>query len=329
MEFFLASSQKKPHSLLSQGTKVLMYTLNRILCPTDFSDAALHAVRYAAFLAKNEHGHIKLLYVDENEMDPLEYLMQDEKKKSERRKKVSAVAQQKFAELIERASLNPQSTSTHIHFGPAYHEIIQEAEANRYAAVVIATEGLGHTSHHLLGRSVERVVRLCRAPVISIRPSDHVQPWKIKTILCPTDFSEYANYAIPYAVSIARRYTAKIILLHTVDLTVQHPELLVQNFPDLSLYHDHSKEIQVERIVGRDIEPENSIVRLAEEYEADLIIMGTHGARGMRRVQIGNTTEEVVRRAQSPVLTITHPVHKSIFPYRFNEEYTPQSPTSA
>jgi nucleotide-binding universal stress UspA family protein len=301
-----------------------MYTLDRILCPTDFSDASLQAIRFAAFLAQKEHGRIKLLYVDENEKDPLGFFVYDEQHKIKYRETVTSFAEHKFAELSERASLNPQTSSTHIHFGTAYHEIIQEAETNRFSAVVIATEGLGHSSPHLLGRTVERVVRLCRAPVISVRPLKDVPEWKIKTILCPTDFSEYANYAIPYAVSIAHRHKAKIIFLHTVDLMVQHPEMLVGKFPDLSLYHEHAAEIHVERIVGRDIEPENSIVRLADEYQVDLIIMGTHGKRGMRRVQIGNTTEEVVRRTLTPVLTVTHPVHKTVFPHRFNEDYTPQ-----
>jgi nucleotide-binding universal stress UspA family protein len=302
-----------------------MYTFNRILCPTDFSDASLQAIKFAAFLAKSEQGHIKLLYVDENEKDPLGFFAFDEQHKVEYHEKINSFAQSKFTELTKRAELDPKTLSTHIHFGTAYHEIIQEAETNRFAAVVIATEGLGHASPHLLGRTVERVVRLCRAPVLSIRPSEQEPQWKIRTILCPTDFSEYANYAIPYAVSIARRFKAKIIFLHIVDLTVQNPELLVQNFPDLTLYHEQSDQIQVERIVGRDVEPENSIVRLAEEYQAELIIMGTHGARGMRRVQIGNVTEEVVRRTLTPVLTITHPVHKTVFPHRFSNDYTPQN----
>ncbi|MBN1397919.1 MAG: universal stress protein [Bacteroidetes bacterium] len=298
-----------------------MYTFDRILCPTDFSDASLQAVQFAAFLAGREHGHIKLLYVDENEKDPLGFFNFDEHREKEYRGAITTFAEQKFSEISKRAGLDPKVLSTHIHFGTAYHEIIQEAETNRFAAVVISTEGLGRSSPHMLGRTVERVVRLCRTPVISIRPNEKGPEWKISTILCPTDFSEYANYAIPYAVSIARRHKAKIIFLHIVDLTVQHPELLVQNFPDLSIYHEHSGEIQVEKIVGRDIEPENSIVRIAEEYQADLIIMGTHGARGMRRVQIGNTTEEVVRRSIAPVLTITHPVHKTVFPHRFSKDY--------
>jgi nucleotide-binding universal stress UspA family protein len=62
-------------------------------------------------------------------------------------------------------------------------------------------------------------------------------------------------------------------------------------------------------------------VRLADEYQVDLIVIGTHGARGMRRVQIGNTVEEVVRRTAIPVLTITHPIHKAVFPRRFMGDY--------
>jgi nucleotide-binding universal stress UspA family protein len=166
------------------------------------------------------------------------------------------------------------------------------------------------------------VVRLCRAPVLTVRPRQHPDTWKIKTILCPTDFSEYSNFAIPYAVSLARNYHARIILLHVTELAVQHPEALIQKFPDPRFYHDDADKIQIEKIVGRDVEPENTIVRLAEEDQVDLIVIGTHGARGMRRVQIGNVVEEVVRRTAVPVLTITHPIHKAVFPRRFMEDYT-------
>jgi nucleotide-binding universal stress UspA family protein len=301
-----------------------MYLLDRVLCPTDFSEASLQAILFAAFLTQSEKGHIKLLYVDENEKDPLGFFVRNEDQKAQYQEVVETFAQRKFKEISTRAGLDLKRLGTHIHFGTAYREIIQEAETNRYAAVVIATEGLGHASPHLLGRTAERVVRLCRAPVFSVRPLEQEPQWKIKTILCPTDFSEYSNYVIPYAISIAHRHKAKIILLHIADLMVQHSELLIQKFPDLNLYHEKANEIQVERIVGRDVEPENTIVRLAEEYRADLIIMGTHGARGMRRVQIGNTTEEVVRRTLTPVLTITHPVHKTVFPHRFSEDYLPE-----
>jgi nucleotide-binding universal stress UspA family protein len=297
-----------------------MYAFDRILCPTDFSDASLEAVQYAAFLAAPAQGHVKLLYVDEFEKTPFGRFALDDQARVAHRERVGAFADERFAAQQAAAGLTPERTTTLIRFGTAYHEIIQEAEVHRYSAVVIATAGLGFTSPQLLGRSVERVVRLCRAPVITVHPRPQPTPWRVRTILCPTDFSEYANYALPYAVSVARRWNAKIVLLHTTDLMVQHPELLMEKFPDLKLYHEQGDEVSTEKLVGRDIEPENTIVRIAEEYEADLIVMGTHGARGMRRVQIGNTTEEVVRRTAVPVLTVTHPIHKTVFPKRFSED---------
>ena len=298
-----------------------MYELERILCPTDFSAASIEAIRFASFLAKNAAYHLTLIYVDEHEKSPLGFFEKDEHPSNQYHELVSGFAQGKFTEIVKQEGLVPEQTSLLVRFGTAYHEIVEVAEVNRFSLVVIATEGLGRSSPHLIGRTVERVVRLCRTPVITVKPGQEKPTKKIEAILCPTDFSEYSNFAIPYAVSIARTYGARIILLHVTDLTVQHPEALLQKFPDPRFYHDEADKIQIEKIVGRDVEPENTIVRLAEEYRVDLIVIGTHGARGMRRVQIGNTVEEVVRRTASPVLTITHPIHKAVFPRRFKEDY--------
>lgn len=298
-----------------------MYRFERLLCPIDFSKAAQYATQFAAFLAASESGSATLMYVDEHEKDPLGFLDHSDQDVAEYRASAAAMAQKKFSEFIAGASLKPDRFEFIVRFGTAYREIIDEAEAKRYSAVVIATEGLGQSSPHLMGRTVERVVRLCRAPVITVRPDHHGTDWGIRTILSPTDFSEYSNYAIPYAISIARRHRAKLILVHVTDLTTQNPELLTKKFPVLKLYHEQADEIQIEKLVGRDVDPENTIVRLAEEYNVDLIVMGTHGARGIRRVQIGNVVEEVVRRTVAPVLTITHPIHKTVFPLRFVEDY--------
>ena len=299
-----------------------MYKLERILCPTDFSPASVEAIRFASFLARSAKCQLTLIHVDEQEKNPLGFFEKDEQSINEHRELISGFAHGKFAEIIRNEQLPAVRTSMLVRFGTAYHEIIEVAEDNRFSLVVIATEGLGRSSPHLIGRTAERVVRLCRAPVATVKPREEKREWKIETILCPTDFSEYSNFAIPYAVSLARIYQAKIILLHVTDLSVQRPEALLEKFPDPRFYHDDADKIQIEKIVGRDVEPENTVVRLAEEYQVDLIVIGTHGARGMRRVQIGNTVEEVVRRVATPVLTITHPIHKAVFPRRFKEDYT-------
>lgn len=293
-----------------------MYRIERILCPTDFSASSVAVIRAIGSLIRDVHGEITLLYVDEYEKTPPGQAIDVE----QHRKVTEAFARDQFSRLIESAGLDEQRTRTLVRFGTAYKEIITEAENNAYSVVGLSVLGIGCSSPHLIGRTAERVVRLCRTPVLTLRPTEQRSHVQFTTILCPTDFSEYGNYALPYAISIANRFKAKLILLHAAPISVTQPELLLQNFPDLKLYHEQADEVTVERIVGRDIEPENTIVRIADEEHVDLIVMGTHGARGMRRVQIGNTTEEVIRRVTLPVLSVTHPIHKMIFPRRFTEE---------
>jgi nucleotide-binding universal stress UspA family protein len=297
-----------------------MYTLKSILCPTDFSDASLDALRFAAFAAHSSYGNLTLLYVDEYEKTAVGFFEDDPRRREEHRQRATAFAHERFDIIIKFLHLKPEHTCKVVRFGTAYKEIINEAEKSNYDAISLSTGGLGNSSPHLMGRTAERVVRLCRTPVITLRPQEVPTQFKIKTILCPTDFSEYSNYSLPYAISVARKFDAKLIMLHVTSLDVQHPEQLLDQFPDPRNYHELADEISIERLVGKDIEPENTIVRIAEEEQVDMIVIGTHGARGMRRVQIGTTTEEVVRRVMMPVLSITHPVHKILFPRRFMEE---------
>lgn len=304
-----------------------MYKLDRILCPTDFSDYSLAAVRFAAYAAREFGGSITLLYVDTFEKTPVGRFIMSDTERAEHRKIIKSYVYDRSREIISHLELDPDQTHYLVRFGTSYREIISEAEEGNYSAVALATQGLGYASPYLIGRTAERVVRLCRAPVITLRPHDHTPLQSVKTILCPTDFSEYGNYAIPYAISLARRFKSSIILLHATDLSVSQPDKLMEKFPDPLLYHEYAHEVTFERLVGRDVEPENTIERVVLEREVDLVVMGTHGARGLRRVQIGNTTEEVIRRLYVPVLSITHPIHRTVFPRRFKDEFQDTEPT--
>jgi nucleotide-binding universal stress UspA family protein len=299
-----------------------VYQIKQILCPTDFSDSSKNGIYMIQSIAREIDGIITLLYVDEYEKSPPGFFL-DSDAVRRHRASTDEFARMQSAQLIDNLGLDPTRTRMLVRFGTAYKEIIDEAEHGGYSLVSFPVVGIGCSSPHLIGRTAERVVRLCRTPVLTMRPGDHPASTRFGTVLCPTDFSEYGNYALPYAISICRRFKAKLVLLHAAPLTEPEPDLLLTRFPDLSTYHERAHEIEVERIVGRDIEPENTIVRLVEEGRADLIVMGTHGARGMRRVQIGNTTEEVIRRVTVPVLSVTHPIHKMVFPRRFADETVP------
>jgi len=136
--------------------------------------------------------------------------------------------------------------------------------------------------------------------------------------------SEGADEALDYACELARTFGATVHLLHVIGIpALGVPELgvaLTSTVID-SLVRDN--EIALEKIADskrhlatlgqvllRTGDARELINQTAKELGADLIVMGTHGRRGMRRALLGSVTENVVRTAPCPVLTVRpHVVH--------------------
>ncbi len=142
-----------------------------------------------------------------------------------------------------------------------------------------------------------------------------------KTIMLTTDFSETSRKAIEPAVTLARTYGAKILLVHIGDLFPMAP---LENQPidfqaiekqqretaceDLSRFAAENlpKDLEVERIVTLGVS-HMEILRLAEERRADLIVMATHGRGFISHLVLGSTTERVLHGAMCPVLVVRDP----------------------
>jgi nucleotide-binding universal stress UspA family protein len=141
-----------------------------------------------------------------------------------------------------------------------------------------------------------------------------------KIILHPTDFSDCSNWALQIASDVALKYTAQMIVLHVVETigpaNVTFGEVEKQLEPqgyldrlwnDLrnvkpQLPADHPAEYLL--IEG---DPARGIERIADERHCDLIVMGTHGRRGLGRILMGSVAEQVSRRASCAVLTVKCP----------------------
>jgi nucleotide-binding universal stress UspA family protein len=148
--------------------------------------------------------------------------------------------------------------------------------------------------------------------------------WSI--ILVPTDFSATSDAALVLAARLAKEQGARLEILHVVELTgglhartrIQ-PEDAAAPISVEQFVRDGTlprMEAQVQRAglkpgdhrcaiaFGR---PADTIVREAEERGADLIVLATHGRRGIERWFVGSCAEAVVRRATMPVLTVRVP----------------------
>jgi nucleotide-binding universal stress UspA family protein len=147
---------------------------------------------------------------------------------------------------------------------------------------------------------------------------------QLRRVLLPTDFSGCANYALPYAAAIARAVNATVICLNVVEpivpavgysgmveampiaeMSEQMEDSAERELPDV-LNCEELRGLKVEEVIGHG-DAAAEIVRVADEHEADLIVISSHGRTGLGRIIFGSTAEAVVRHARCPVLVVKPP----------------------
>jgi len=150
-------------------------------------------------------------------------------------------------------------------------------------------------------------------------------------ILCPVDFSDFSSKAYEYALSLAKHYEAHLSLLHVVQpLAVAYPyyympaqmthlysELVDEARRQLhELAEKHALDAVQPEFVVEEGFIADAIIGYAASQKIDLIVMGTHGRRGLDRLVIGSITERVIRNAPQPVLAVRKPAHDFVSPDR-------------
>ena len=137
----------------------------------------------------------------------------------------------------------------------------------------------------------------------------------IKHILVPTDLSEYADYALDYAIALAQKLQARLTLLYVIHLTpLAMGDIGVGLVPYLDemgadaqqrmqalLNRVHQEGLQGETAVVQGV-PFQTIIDMAGDRDVDMIVMGTHGRTGLTHALMGSVAEKVVRLAPCPVL---------------------------
>ena len=144
-------------------------------------------------------------------------------------------------------------------------------------------------------------------------------------ILCPVDFSEHSQRAVRFGALLARSFGSQITLLHVNDPVLVATSAIVyaeraeedtraelNRLLDEALTDDQHHVRDVTILVAEG-DPSEQIARVSEEYAVDLIVMGTHGLGGYRRMLIGSTTERLLRRTTIPVAAV--PLAESTFSF--------------
>jgi len=140
-----------------------------------------------------------------------------------------------------------------------------------------------------------------------------------KTILFATDFSESSDYAFEYAFALAKKFDARLLLMHVINEPVDLRGFYVPHisFEKLEEEIEEGAKKMMEKFCRthiRDFDnfetlivpgiPYDEVIKKAAENSADLIVLGTHGRTGLDHVLFGSTAEKIVRKSPVPVMTI-------------------------
>lgn len=302
--------------------------IQNILCPVDFSDFSIRALRYATTMARHFGAR---LFVQHTIFTPPEAYLADLDE---------AATRESLETELRRAGVeggigegtgasNLPEIRLLVTGGGVVGHILESIEKNHIDLVVMGSHGRRGFSRVLLGSVAEDIVHRAACPVLVISHPEKgffseskPAPIRLETIVAATDFSPNSGLALAHALKWASEWRAKLILFHAVENLPQGTEGRTDLFPEFNPIFEKQiveawdrlkNEVPAEARSRCEISFEvfhgsakDQIVQLARRKGADLIVMGARGL-GMTETNWGSTISSVVRNGQYPVLSVRCP----------------------
>lgn len=303
-----------------------MVEFRKILCPVDFSDHSRRALDHAMAIARWYKSTVTVLHVFS---PPPVAAVGPAPVTFAPIVLTPAEREQLLADVIafaERERAPGIRIDAVVREGNTAGEVLEHATGMKPDLLVIGTHGRSGFERLLLGSVAEKVLRKASCPVMTVpRVPDAVPigPVLFRRILCPVDFSASSLHALEYAMSMAQETGGELTALHVIshefesvpnlteigyDATKTIGDLLTEREDDLrKRLHEAVAgapgSCRVESLMTHG-KPWREVLRVADEKQYDLIVMGVHGRGAADLLFFGSTTQHVVRAASCPVLTL-------------------------
>jgi len=293
-----------------------MKPFHTILFAADFSENSKEAFHAACSVAIENETRIFVLYVDEPSLVPEEPVYFGQQAVQYQavvpdKAHIEAI-KQKLREVY--APGRPIDVEYERREGDPSREILRMADEIDCDLIAMGTHGRTGLRSLLAGSVAVSVMRRAHCPVLALRSAEYPNlAREIRVILHPTDFSVDSEAALKVARWLARDRGARLIILHVAALDVVLEGTATAEV-DPRFYRDALDDLRrkvsgpdlkqpVETVLTRGFAPEG-IVDTANDVGCDLIVMGTHGRTGLTRLLMGSVAENVLPRANCPVLII-------------------------
>jgi nucleotide-binding universal stress UspA family protein len=310
-----------------------MTAIRRILWATDGSSESRVAEEHARYLARLWGAELIAITILEfptgmNRKHPVNeiYLAQ-----------LLKDATRDLADAKARISEQGIAVETRIATGVPSEEILTAAHQEQVDLIVVGAKGKTGLAHVLLGSTAERVIRAGPCPVLAVCTNPDrtagqegllPRPVEVGRMLVPVDFSDCSLDAVEYAAIWVRQVKGEIMLFHVLEPVSYGLDFTLGQ----SAERQRTKDVMIGRLdhiagalrrTGLTVDhrvyggyPSDSILEQVRASHADLIVMGTHGRRGLSHVFMGSVAEAVLRQAPCPVLTVRspkfHPDHQRV-----------------
>lgn len=292
-----------------------MKPIKNVLYPTDFSDVAEAAHAHAAYICKQFGATLHVVHARQD-TEPGGTALHDYVPAEQ---KDWSPPFQKYVDIQHPQKVQVDSISWAEISGHSISEILLEyANLNDIDLIVLGTHGHRGFGRILLGSTAEKIVRLAKCSVLTVGGKAHkmIAP-KLERILVPIDFSEFSLDALDIAKELAHSFSAEMSLLHVfqpisfpLPYGVTSPNIMTEEVQErtqraLDALGENANGVEV-AIHTENGFPEYEITAFAQENDADLIVIASHGLTGFNRFIQGSVSQEVVRRAPCPVYTVKH-----------------------
>lgn len=279
----------------------------KILVAYDGSASAQSALAAAGRIAEAEKSWVKVVAVVPVYQGDLELIGVSSIKETIAGpgKKILAEARA-FAEKIGLHIL------TNLEQGEPYERIVHIADDEKCDLIVLGRRGISHLERELMGGVTARVIGHTTRDVLVV-PEGAGLEWR--RILVATDTSAKSDEAVDLAIRIAKNHSSKLTVMSVVytndEFLALAPAMVTEMITKAKAMVDeirHQAEragVEAEAVV-KEGEPFEAITALAGDVQADVIVMGSHGRRGLSKVLMGSVTERTIGYSPCPVL-IRHP----------------------
>ncbi len=299
-----------------------MLRIRKILVPVDFSDPSRKALNYGISLAVELDATLLVAHIVQLSV-PVAYAAPIETDEIQRNQVDDT--KQRLREWIPTDLREMLKYHLIVQGGVIERELLGIVQNEGVDLVVMGTHGRRRFERWLLGSSTEHILRKIPVPVLTVSHLDEEhdigdpRPIPLQKLLYATDLSENSGEAMNLSLELAKEFSAELIVLHvmrslqwaygteyvpldiesdTVKLRESLWERLEASVPEPSR---HDPRVRTELLEGV---PYETILRVADEEKADMIVMNLQGKSGLERALLGSTAERVVRGAHKPVLSV-------------------------